>query len=66
VDVSVGDTIEVRSVQVGQQVRRGVVTQMVATDPLEVRVRWEDGHESVFFPSGGMAHVVQRAGGSAG
>jgi len=63
VEVAVGDTIELRSVQVGQPVRRGAVTEVVAKHPLEVRVKWEDGHESVFFPTGGMAHVVERAGG---
>ena len=61
-DVGVGDTIEVRSVQVGQAVRRGVVTEIVTSEPLEVRVDWEDGHSSVLFPSGGMVHVVARAG----
>lgn len=62
-DVAVGDTIQVKSVQVGQAVRRGVVREMVSTDPLEVRVEWDDGHESTLFPSGGMVAVVQRAGG---
>lgn len=55
----VGDVIEVRSVQVGQRVRRGTVKEVLGTDPLELRVEWGDGHESVFFPRGDMAHVLE-------
>lgn len=54
----VGDTIEVQGVQVGQSVRRGVVKELVAEEPLELRVEWEDGHESVFLPTGGMVRVI--------
>ncbi len=61
-DVHVDDRIEVRSVQVGQPVRRGTVQECLSTEPLELRVAWHDGHESAFFPSsGGMVRVVKRA-----
>jgi hypothetical protein len=60
-EARVGDTIEVRSVRVGQPVPRGVVKEVMSSDPLELRVEWDDGHESVLFPSGGMVHVVERA-----
>ncbi|CAN5432015.1 hypothetical protein BH23ACT7_BH23ACT7_20150 [soil metagenome] len=63
VEARVGSTIEVQSVQVGQAVRRGVVKQTVATDPLQLRVEWEDGHESVIFPKGGMVRVVESGDG---
>lgn len=62
-DARPGDTVEVRGNQVGQPTRRGIVTETVSTDPLELRVDWEDGHESVFFPAAGMVHVVRRSGG---
>jgi hypothetical protein len=59
-DAHVGDRIEVRPVQVGQAPRKGRVTECLRTEPLELRVAWDDGHESVFFPAAGMARVVDR------
>lgn len=59
-DARVGDRIEVRPVQVGQPVRRGTVQECVRSDPLELRVAWDDGHESMFLPAGGMVKVVDR------
>lgn len=59
-DAHVGDRIEVRPVQVGQTARQGRVTECVRTEPLELRVAWDDGHESVLFPAGGMVRVVER------
>jgi hypothetical protein len=63
VEAQPGDTIEVQGVQVGHAVRRGVVKETVAVDPLELRVEWEDGHESVLFPTGGMVRVISRGKG---
>lgn len=57
-----GDTVEVQGNQVGHATRRGVVRETVRTDPLELRVDWEDGHESVIFPAAGMVRVVGRSG----
>ena len=62
-DAREGDTIEVRSAEVGQQVRRGTVQEVLREEPLELRVEWQDGHESVFYPAGGMVHVVERPDG---
>lgn len=56
-DARAGDTIEVQSNQVGQPVRRGTVLEVIAEQPAELRVRWEDGHESVFYPHGGTVAV---------
>ncbi len=61
-DVKVGNRIEVRSTQVGQPVRQGEVREVVSTDPLELRVAWDDGHESNFYPAAGMTHVVTGSG----
>lgn len=57
-DVKSGDTIEVHSRQVGGAVRRGVVKDVIDTEPLELRVEWEDGHESTLYPHAGMARVA--------
>jgi hypothetical protein len=57
---SVGEFIEVDSVQVGQPRRRGEVVEVVGEgDRLRYRIRWNDGHESTFYP-GSTAHVVHR------
>ena len=56
---SVGDVIRVQSRQVGGQVRLGTVIEILEKPPLRLRVRWEDGHESLFSPSGGMVQVVR-------
>lgn len=60
VEAQVGDRIEVRPVQVGQPVRQGRVQECLRMEPLELRVAWDDGHESVLFPAGGMVHVIER------
>lgn len=63
-DAGVGDRIEVHGTQVGQPVRRGIVRERLREDPLELRVEWEDGHETVLLPSGGMVRVIAEDGGS--
>jgi hypothetical protein len=39
----------------------GVIEEVIREDPPRVRVRWDDGHESVFAPSGGAAAIQKRA-----
>jgi hypothetical protein len=56
---SVGDVIRVQSKQVGGQVRIGTVLEILEKAPPRLRVRWEDDHESLFYPSGGMVQVVR-------
>ena len=47
-----GDRIVVDSAHVGQPRRQGEVVEVVAGDGGEhYRVRWDDGHESIYFPS---------------
>ena len=55
----VGDRIVVESETVGQPTREGEVLEILegSTGP-RYRVRWEDGHESIFTPSGGSARVI--------
>lgn len=53
----VGDRIVVESERVAQTARAGVVEEVIREDPPRVRVRWEDGHESVFAPSDGAAAI---------
>ena len=61
---STGDRIVVESSHVGQPSREGVVIEVVAApsgrDPH--RVRWADGHESIYFPSSDCHVVAAREG----
>jgi hypothetical protein len=48
----VGARIIVEGNKVGQGRREGEVVEVMATpEPAHYRVRWSDGHESIFFPS---------------
>jgi hypothetical protein len=53
----VGDGIVVESEKLGQGIRKGVIEDVLARDPPRFRVRWEDGHTSVFTPAGGAAKI---------
>jgi hypothetical protein len=53
----VGDRIVVESERVASPGRTGVIEEVVREDPPRVRVRWDDGHESVFAPSAGAATI---------
>lgn len=66
VDVKVGDRVSIDSLKVGQPRRAGTV-QRVEQGLSGVRylVRWEDGHESFFSPSGGNLIVERRGRASA-
>ena len=46
-----GDRIVVESVHVGQPHREGEVLEVVRGEREHYRVRWDDGHESIYFPS---------------
>lgn len=61
----VGDRLVVESERVGAPPREGEVVEVLgAGDDVHYFVRWEDGHSSFFYPSGGSSTVVhpQRAG----
>jgi len=48
----VGDAIEITGHSVGEHARAGVIEEVLGTpDRPHYRVRWEDGHESVYYPS---------------
>jgi hypothetical protein len=50
-----GDVIEVRAVHPREPGRMGeVVERLGAEDAIHFRVRWEDGHESIFYPANGV------------
>jgi Domain of unknown function (DUF1918) len=53
VHAKTGDRIVVESAHVGQPRREGEVLEVVPGDGdrEHYRVRWDDGHESIYFPS---------------
>jgi Domain of unknown function (DUF1918) len=54
-----GDRIVVESEQVGTPIREGDVLEVLEqSSGISYRVRWADGHESVFRPSLGSARFV--------
>ena len=56
-----GDRIVVESEQVGTPSREGEILEvMEGALRARYRVRWSDGHESMFTPSVGSARVVPR------
>lgn len=56
----VGDTIVIESERVGQKDRVGEVLE-VMDSPLGInlRVRWDDGHESEIRPKAGSARIIE-------
>jgi hypothetical protein len=59
----IGDTIVVESEQVGQPSREGEIVEVLeGTMSVRYRVRWSDGHESIFTPGGGAARIVPSEG----
>jgi hypothetical protein len=56
---SLGDHIVIRSSQLDKPKRHGeIIEVMEAHDAQHYRVRWDDGHESIFYP-GPDAHLEQ-------
>ncbi|HEX9410986.1 MAG TPA: DUF1918 domain-containing protein [Actinomycetota bacterium] len=57
----VGDRILVESESVGTPTREGEVLEVIeGSVSVRYRVRWADGHESVFTPSVGSAKILPR------
>ena len=59
----VGDEIVITGHTVGDAPKTAVILEVLGDPGHEhFRVRWEDGHESIFFP--GVDAVVRRPGGA--
>ena len=58
---SAGDRVIVESERVGESAREGEILEVLgAHEGLHYRVRWEDGHESIVYPSGGSITIVPK------
>jgi hypothetical protein len=60
VTVRAGDSIAVESERLTQPSRRGVIEEVLQEAPARFRVRWEDGHTSIFSPAAGAARIEKR------
>jgi hypothetical protein len=55
----VGDRVVLESERVGQPTREGEILEVIEGQvSVHYRVKWSDGHESVFTPSFGSARIV--------
>lgn len=60
-NAKVGDRIEVESETVGTPTREGEILEVIEGEVgVRYRIRWRDGHESVFTPSGGTARIIPK------
>jgi len=60
----VGDLIEIHEHRIGETARTGEILEVLGTREHEhYRVRWQDGHESIFTPGSDatIRHVERRA-----
>ena len=55
---NVGDRLVVESEHVDQPARELEILELIRRATLSYRVRWSDGHESVFTPGAGSARIV--------
>jgi hypothetical protein len=60
VTAQAGDVVVVESERVAQPVRRGVIEEVLQEQPPRFRIRWDDGHTSIYTPSAGAARIEAR------
>ena len=57
-----GDRIAIESEHVGDGSREGRVLDVIGSgDGVHYRVKWDDGHESVVFPTAGSITIIPKA-----
>ena len=62
VEGKVGDRLVLESRKTGQGPREGEILEVLgAGEGVHYRVRWADGHESIFFLSGGSVTIIRKA-----
>lgn len=57
--LQVGDKVEERARSTERASRTGTIEKVLRGDPFpRYRIRWDDGHESVYAPSAGILHEL--------
>ena len=60
--VKTGDRIAIESEHVGDGLREGRVLDVIGSgDGVHYRVKWDDGHETVVFPTAGSITIIPKA-----
>lgn len=58
----VGNRVLAEAESTSRQPRPGVVQEVLRGDPSpRYRIRWDDGHESIYTPAGGALRAERRA-----
>jgi hypothetical protein len=55
-----GDLIVVESERLAQSAPTGVIEELLNEELPRFRVRWDDGHTTLFAPSAGVARIEAR------
>jgi Domain of unknown function (DUF1918) len=59
--LTVGDRVKVEAGSTDRPPRSGVIEEVVRSDPSpRYRIRWDDGHESVYTPAAGALQPEQQ------
>jgi hypothetical protein len=62
---SPGDHVVVETESTERSARHGVIEEVVRRDPHpRYRIRWADGHESIYTPADGALRVAESTAGS--
>ena len=60
--LKIGDRVEVESESTDRPPRTGVIEEVVREAPSRrYRIRWDDGHQSIYTPAAGALRHVGRA-----
>ena len=60
--LNVADRVEVESESTDRPPRTGIIEEVVREAPSpRYRIRWDDGHESIYTPAAGALRHVKRA-----
>jgi hypothetical protein len=59
--LKVGTRVEVESESTERPARTGVIEEVVREEPSpRYRIRWDDGHESIYTPAAGSLRPAER------
>ena len=56
-----GDRVSVESESTQRAPRTGVIEEVVREEPPRYRIRWDDGHESIYTPAAGALSRIEAA-----
>jgi hypothetical protein len=60
--LKVGTRVEVESESTDRPARTGIIEEVVREEPSpRYRIRWDDGHESIYTPAAGALRPAERA-----